>query len=102
MAAYLQNQNNTTPWYMNLPIYNQAMNESEPANPLPMLDFDPVEAMHHEKIGQSDRLLNHTSKALLTRTALERAQSRGRQEDIQTVRNHLVQFCEEPFGNNHS
>ena len=93
-------QNMSTPWYLNLPIQKYA--ESIPGGSVSQipLPIDPVEAMQNEKIGQSDRLLHHTAKAILTRTALEREQSRNRAEEMQIVRNHCVQFDDEPFGMN--
>ncbi len=91
----MENSSNP-PWYMNISLPAK----TEQQHSYPKSDFDPLSILHHEKIGQSDRLLDHTAKALLTRVSLEREQSRSRQYDVQRVRNHLIQFDDEPFGIN--
>jgi hypothetical protein len=84
------------PWYMNLAFPQKQYEEQQPA----IAEFDPLQVMHNEKIGQADRMLDHTAKALLTRIAIEREQRRSREEDLSRVRNHLIEFEDTPVGIN--
>lgn len=90
----------TQPWYLNISMDTLKDAYPSPAFTPASYKEDPLVEMQSEKIDQSDRLLNHTAKAILTRTTLERAQARQRSEEAQVIGNHLVQFDEEPFGMN--
>ncbi len=100
----LQDNNDTstqpTPWYMNIPKPETPSNSNSPLPQKQNIYFDPLSSMQNEKIDQADRLLNHTSKAILTRLTLEREHSQERAEETRNVRDHLVQFSDEPFGVN--
>ncbi len=94
-----QDYANNPPWYMTIQMPGYK-NENESSLINRNIYFDPLSDMQHEKIDQADRLLNHTAKALLTRTSLERSHSRERDDEISQVRNHLAQFSDMPFGVN--
>lgn len=101
----MENQSNPSPpvpWYLNMPMTKY------PAPPEPskltryVETYDPLEHLQMDKINQSDRVLNHTVKAMITRLALERSQNREREDESQKVGNLLINFKEEPFGLNQS
>lgn len=91
----MHEQNKPLPWYQNLPIqptYNQQQPTSQ--------HFDPLLDLQNEKTDQSDRLLHHTVKALLTRVSLERNHYSARKEEMQKVSTHTASFRDEIMGMN--
>ncbi len=63
---------------------------------------DPATAIGEERLCQSNRVLNHIAKAIVTRTAIERSHTRERDAETHNVREMLLAFSDEPFGFNKS
>jgi hypothetical protein len=100
MESQSANPSSPVPWYLNMPFDKYAAPPADTNFTRYLQDDDPLERIQQEKAGQSDRVLTHTVKAMITRLALERSQNREREDEASNVGNLLVNFTDEPFGHN--